>query len=149
MQGQITQDRKAGAKKSCFIRRANVSIATGTQPETLRVDSSGNIHNGLLPRFLLAMPPRQKLVWSEKEVPEHVGMILSRVYSNLLAIEPGIDDRGAQYPIDLPLTPEAKGLFASFLQSARRGASRIDRRSCVGMEQTCRHTLADWPSCSI
>lgn len=112
--GPLTVDRKAGVKKSCFIRRANVSIATGTQPETLRVDSSGNIHNGLLPRFLLAMPPRKKLVWSEKEVPEHVGTILNRVYANLLAIEPGVDDGGGQYPIDLPLTPEAKELFASF-----------------------------------
>ena len=122
--GPLTVDRKSGVKKSCFIRRANVSICTGTQPETLRVDSSGNIHNGLLPRFLLAMPPRKKLVWSEKEVPEHVGMILSRVYANLLAIEPGTDDRGAQYPIDLPLTPEAKGQFATFYN--RHGEEQAD-----------------------
>ena len=33
--GPLTVDRKAGVKKSYFIRRANVSIATGTQPETL------------------------------------------------------------------------------------------------------------------
>ena len=112
--GPLTVDRKAGVKKSYSIRRANVSIATGTQPETLRVDSSGNIHNGLLPRFLLAMPPRRKLVWSEKEVPEHVGAILGRIYTNLLSLQPGIDDRGVQYPIDVPLTPEAKELFAAF-----------------------------------
>ena len=108
-------DRKTGAKKTIFVKRAAVSIAGSIQPATLR-RSLGDEHfeNGLAARMLLASPPRRAKKWSEASVDLDTYKAVERLFGRLLALDFGIDDNDKPAPVDLPLSPEAKRVWVSF-----------------------------------
>ena len=108
-------DRKTGAKKTIFVKRAAVSVAGSIQPATLR-RSLGDQHfeNGLAARMLLASPPRRAKTWSEASVDRDTYKAVERVFGRLLALDFGTDDNGKPAPGDMALSPEAKRVWVSF-----------------------------------
>ena len=108
-------DRKTGAKKTIFVKRACVSVAGSIQPKTLhRALGDEYFSNGLAARLLMASPPRLAKRWSEATVDTDTYQAVERVYARLLALSFGTDENDQPTPIDVPLSPKAKGAWVTF-----------------------------------
>ena len=108
-------DRKTGAKKTIFVKRAAVSVAGSIQPATLcRALGDEHFQNGLAARLLLAAPPRRAKRWSENTVDVDTYKAVERVFARLLALDFGHDGVGNLSPVDMPLSPEAKAVWVAF-----------------------------------
>jgi hypothetical protein len=122
--GQLLVDRKTGPKPMVHVPRAALSVVGTTQPETFR-RALGREHfeDGLLPRFLLAMPPRKAREWTEQvvdvDVAKGFAAVIDRLYS--LDMRPtGVGDE----PWVLPLSAEAKEVWIAFYN--QHGREQID-----------------------
>ncbi|MFC1805846.1 DUF3987 domain-containing protein [Planctomycetota bacterium] len=108
-------DRKTSGKPIIYVPRAAVSVTGSIQPEALR-ECLGRqyIENGLAARLLFAMPPVKPRRWSEAEVAPRVVSDVGNVFDQLLALEFDAAN-GEPVPVDLPLSPEAKALWARYV----------------------------------
>ncbi|NQT12416.1 MAG: DUF3987 domain-containing protein, partial [Planctomycetes bacterium] len=108
-------DRKTGAKKTVFVKRAAVSVVGSIQPTTLsRALGVEHFENGLAARLLLASPPRMPKTWTDAAIDHDVYKAVERVYGRLLALQFGTDENDEAAPIDIPLSPDAKTAWISF-----------------------------------
>ncbi|MCE5267896.1 MAG: DUF3987 domain-containing protein [Planctomycetaceae bacterium] len=108
-------DRKTGIPRTIFVPTAAVSIVGGIQPGTLR-RALGVEHreNGLLPRLLLACPPRQAKRWSEAEIGKDVEQQYAAIIDRLAALEPAQDEQGEPCPVVWRLSRDAKAVWTPF-----------------------------------
>jgi hypothetical protein len=114
--GPIKIDRKSGDQTTLYIRRANVSVTGGIQPETLRrAFGFEHIANGMAARFLFTQPPRRPRRWTEAEVPLDLTRQVEIVFERLAALQFTVDADGNPEPVDVHLTPEAKDVFVEFV----------------------------------
>jgi hypothetical protein len=107
--GPLTVDRKHSG--TIYVPSAAVSIAGGIQPKILaRVVGSRHVDNGLLQRFILAAPPRQRKAIPSADVGFATVAAVESMFATLLEIRPA-DDGG---PRVLDLEPEAAALWRTF-----------------------------------
>ena len=118
-------DRKTSG--SDYIERATVSITGGIQPGVLRraLASSEHRENGLLPRFLIAKPPRYTKQWSEDDVDLDLKRRVQDAFDHLFALE-GADPQSPSAPVALKLDDEAKSLWIETYNTHNQG---LDARS--------------------
>ncbi|ADG66832.1 P4 alpha zinc-binding domain protein [Planctopirus limnophila DSM 3776] len=84
----LTINRKTGQKR-LYIPNASVSIIGGIQPFTLKQHlTSKHRASGMAARFLMTMPPRRKLEWTECEIPDELFDAMKGLFNRLLALEP-------------------------------------------------------------
>ncbi len=107
-------DRKTSG--TIYIPCASVSIAGGIQPAILE-RSLGQQHrdNGLLARLLIAHPPRRAKRWTEITIDPAIDVAVTSVFDRLYAIEPDLNDDGDPNPRRLPLSPQAKQAWITFV----------------------------------
>lgn len=110
----LTVDRK-GAELPLMIPRALVSITGGIQPGVLQgLFTPEHRQSGLIPRLLLAYPPRHKRKWTETGISPKDEKTISRMLERLLSLPPELDELSAPRPRIVPLTPDAKKLWIEF-----------------------------------
>jgi hypothetical protein len=121
--GMLVIDRKSGPEPLVHVPRAALCVTGTTQPETFR-RALGREHfeNGLLPRFLVAMPPAGKRKWREDEMDPEVEAGFAAVVRRLYDL--AFDWRKPGEPFVLDLDPEAKDLFVQFYD--RHGEEQAD-----------------------
>jgi len=110
-------DRKTGLDKIIMVDRASVSIVGGIQPGTLR-RAIGIEHreNGLLARFLVAIPPRRRRRWTDAGIPPDVEAQLGGLCDGLRAMQPEhLEDQCE--PVIVRLTPAAKRRWVEFFNA--------------------------------
>ena len=94
-----------------YVPAASVTIYGGIQPKTLaRAAGSRHVDNGLLPRFILASPPRRMKEIPEADVSFATAEAVRTMFDTLGAIRPAQDGS----PKVLDLEPEAVALFREF-----------------------------------
>jgi hypothetical protein len=80
-------DRLTRERGPLMVRRACASVAGTIQPGTLaRALDDDALQAGLGARFLMAMPPRHRRVWSERELPDDIAERYQRLLAELLAL---------------------------------------------------------------
>jgi hypothetical protein len=113
----IIIDRKTGAKKTVFVKRAAVSVVGSVQPKTLsRALGDEYFQNGLAARLLFACPPRVAKQWTEASVDRDTYKNVERIYARLLALDFGLDENEKPAPVDVPMTVEAKAAWVKFYE---------------------------------
>ncbi len=91
--GTLRIDRLTREKQRVAVRRAAVSLTGTIQPAVLaRALDEEALQSGLGARFLLAMPPRRKRVWTEAELSEELANRYRSLLMALLAL-PLADDK--------------------------------------------------------
>ncbi len=110
--GTLIVDRKL-APGPLVIPRAAASLFGTIQPQILRraLDEE-SLAAGLSARFLLAMPPKRRKVWTDCEIRDSVREAYERLLSALLALP--MKDAHKHIPRTLKLMPAAKRLWADF-----------------------------------
>jgi len=94
-----------------YVPAASVTIYGGIQPKTLaRAAGSRHVDNGLLPRFILASPPRRMKEIPEADVSFATAEAVRTMFDTLGAIRPAQDGS----PKVLDLEPDAAALFREF-----------------------------------
>jgi hypothetical protein len=122
--GPLTFDRKLSG--TTFVSRAAVSITGTIQPRVLaRVAGSRHVDNGLLPRFLLAMPPRRPKVWTTGDVNFATVAAMRTVFTTISAARPA-DDGG---PKVLTIDADATDVFKNFYQE--HAAAQLEAAGAV------------------
>lgn len=120
--GPITVDRKSGDPRTIHVAHAAVSITGTIQPGTfVRQVGVKYFENGLVARFLPAMPPKVRRQWTDKTVAPEVSAAMKEVFNRLLNLD--LDDRGLG--IDLMTTPEAAALYVEFYNAHAAEADTI------------------------
>jgi len=113
--GSLLVDRKVGDKATIHVPHAAVSIIGGIQPDILRRALRPEYHEcGLAARLLMTMPPRRAKRWVEHELAAAAVKRLADVCARLWSLAPVLQD-GESRPLDLPLSADAKALFAAFV----------------------------------
>jgi hypothetical protein len=113
------------------VRRACCSICGTIQPAVLaRALDAEALGAGLGARFLLAMPPIRKRVWTEAEVAEELGERYARLLQNLLRLRP--EEETKRKPQLLTLAPAAKSAWVEWFNSwGELQYNASDERSAV------------------
>lgn len=122
----LTVDRKGNGTMPIHVAAAAVSLTGGIQPGVLE-RSIGEHHreNGLLGRLLMARPPRHPKRWTEDDVSEAAEAALASIVGQLLALEQDTDDDGQPRPRVLPMTIEAREVWATWYDI--HGAEQADQ----------------------
>src|SRR5262249_53437647 len=107
-------DRKSAPESDIYVKRASVS-ATGTiQPGTMKWAFTKQYReNGLLARFLLAMPTPRKREWTEYVLEQGLSDRVHSCFERLYQLEFAQSMPGK--PIALPLTAAAKAAWIKFV----------------------------------
>ena len=114
--GPVTVDRKSGDKRTLHVPHAAVCVCGTIQPDVLcRVLGKTHVEDGLLPRFLLAHPPRTPRRWTDSEVSSKTLDAAARLYKDLLALDMEADGNGNPSPRRLTLTLKARELWIAFV----------------------------------
>jgi hypothetical protein len=114
--GQLIIDRKTGGEPLIHVRHAGVCVVGTTHPETF-IQALGRQHfeDGLLPRFLTALPPRTPRQWTDRVVAAEVAaayfQTIRRLYQ--LAMLQTTED-GDPEPEILTFSPEGKEAWVPF-----------------------------------
>lgn len=134
----LTVDRKGGG--TIFVPAAAVSIAGTIQPRTLvRVVGSKHLDNGLLQRFMLAMPPKKKKSIPKGGLSFTTTESMRQLFDTLFAIRPAEDGTPKVIDFDAEANAlwekfydehsdaqhEASGVVASMLAKAEAWAARL------------------------
>lgn len=111
--GTLLVNRRTGDRKRMAVRRASVSITGTIQPSVLRAAlDTDALQAGLGARFLLAMPPRRRRIWTEAEVADELATRYRGLIAALLALDLG--DTQKHTPHVLGLSGPAKRLWVDF-----------------------------------
>ena len=112
----VTIDRRTGDRRTICIPSTAVSVTGAIQPAAFdRLLGAEHRENGLLPRFLLAMPPRRPRRWTDATVPAETLAAMDRVFDRLYGLRPDTTDRGEAVPHVCHLTDDAKAAFVRFV----------------------------------
>lgn len=105
----MTMDRKGSGV--VYVPTASVSVFGGIQPAAAaRLFLGANVENGLLPRFILASPPKQRKAWGVRDVDGGTLLAMRGLFDGLWLLEPGSDGG----PVVLALDADAEAAFAAF-----------------------------------
>ena len=125
--GCLLIDRKTGKQKIISVSRASVSITGGIQPGLLRrIIGEEYIENGLAARFLMAMPPRRKKKWTDREVSSELLEKINVMFNRLFELTPKSSDEGELSPIPIELSSEAKELWIEFYNSISKEQIKLN-----------------------
>src|SRR5262249_10331448 len=92
----LKNDRKTGDRRSVYVPRASSSITGCMVPKTMkRMLNDESVDDGLIARFVLAMPPRKRKCWSnvvvdpqtEKEYDDLIGRLLELEWDKKEGVE--------------------------------------------------------------
>jgi len=109
--GPVTVDRKQTG--TVYVEAAHVSIAGGIQPGVLaRVAGSRHFENGLVPRFIMAAPPRRMMTMPTGGAGFSTAADMASMFDMLFAIAPGPDGGAAV----LDLVPDALEVWKEWWQ---------------------------------
>ncbi|MFG0246373.1 MAG: DUF3987 domain-containing protein [Phycisphaerales bacterium JB052] len=113
----VSVDRRT--QDSIFVQRAALSVTGGIQPGTLRqILDRKNIESGLAARFLFAMPKFKPKRWTEVSIArgtqEAMQSLVEGLYAHDLCRVPPDASQEQPRPYVIPLSPEAKAVFAGF-----------------------------------
>lgn len=109
--GPVTVDRKQTG--TVYVDAAHVSIAGGIQPGVLaRVAGSRHFENGLVPRFIMAAPPRRMMTMPTGGAGFSTAADMASMFDMLFAIAPGPDGGAAV----LDLVPDALEVWKEWWQ---------------------------------
>ncbi|MBI3836046.1 MAG: DUF3987 domain-containing protein [Planctomycetes bacterium] len=114
----LKKNRKTGNPLSTtiYVPMAAVSIAGGIQPDLLRRALRPEyFENGIAARSLLPMPPPTPKRWTDHEVSPEIEQAIERIHTKLHAFQHDTSEDGEPIPRDLPLSVDAKQLWASFV----------------------------------
>lgn len=123
-------DRITRDKGPLRIRRALVSVCGTIQPFIFsRAMDEEARKAGMGARFLLAMPPAARRVWSEDTVPDD----LAERYRDLLRalINLPLADERKRAPVFLGLSASAKRLFVRFFNEGGRELATLDEETAA------------------
>lgn len=83
----LSVDRKGGGR--IYVPAAAVGICGCIPPRTFaKALGSDHVDNGLLPRFLVAMPPRRRKEWTERAVGFATRDAMASVFGRLYSLQP-------------------------------------------------------------
>ncbi|HUW31677.1 MAG TPA: DUF3987 domain-containing protein, partial [Planctomycetota bacterium] len=89
------------SKPTVYADRAAVSVTGMIQPGVLRrIIGTEHRENGLLPRMLLALPPKQPTFWTDKTVDRELERRIKCVVGSLLELDFGQDGEPVVVPLD-------------------------------------------------
>lgn len=113
----VSVDRRT--QDSIFVQRAALSVTGGIQPGTLRqILDRKNIESGLVARFLFAMPKPKPKRWTEtsitRETQEAMHALAEELYAYEMCRVPPYASQEQPGPHVIPLSPEARAVFAGF-----------------------------------
>ena len=109
-------DRKTGATKTIFVKRAAVSVTGLITPRALaRALGESHLENGLAARIGFAMPQRVRKIWTGAVPEQSVSGTMDRVVARVCwRLDFGKDSNDSPPPIDLALTSEARNKWISY-----------------------------------
>jgi len=133
----LSVDRKGGGRT--YVPAAAVSICGCIPPRTFaKALGSEHVDNGLLPRFIVAMPPRRRKEWTEASVGFATRDAVSALFGRLYSLQPGdtgprvaeFDAAGREawigfYDEHAGEQAAATGLVASMLSKIEAYAARL------------------------
>ena len=124
----ITVDRKTGPSRVIHVPRASVSVCGGIQPGIFaRVLSGEHRESGLVPRLLLAWPPRKPKRWTEADIDDEAHSALARLFAQLFTLEPTLDEAtGDPTPGVVRLDAAAKARWARFFDDNATEQANLD-----------------------
>lgn len=124
--GALIVDRKTGDRRTLFVPRAAVSVCGTIQPGVLAgVLTAEHLESGLAARLLLVQPPELPKCWSERSPSVEAVRDYEDVIRRLLALEHVEGERGPE-PVPLPLSDQAKTLWAAFYDRHARRIAQAD-----------------------
>jgi hypothetical protein len=111
--GTLLVRRKTAERCRMSVRRAAVSITGTIQPAILAnaLDRDA-LQAGLGARFLLAMPPGRRRLWTENELPEDLSARYTELLDALLGLS--LADVEKRKPHMIRLSPGARALWIDF-----------------------------------
>ena len=121
-------DRKTGDMPVIHARRVAIGIIGGIQPSRAVAElNAARRASGLVPRFIVAMPPRRPVEWSEAEpsiltTDSYAGLVRS-----LYDLQHDFDANGETQPAIIRLSREAKAAFVAW-----HGEHKRHQRQLVG-----------------
>lgn len=108
-------DRKTGKHPTIHVPQAAVSITGNIPPGILRRSlSKERRESGLAARFLMACPPRQRVQWTDAEIPGEIRNAYGQLFEELYKLHPLALNDGEYQPIDVEPTSAAKSLYVAF-----------------------------------
>jgi hypothetical protein len=120
--GLLIVDRKTSERRMIYVPRAAASICGTIQPGVIgRGYGREQFENGMVARTLFAMPPARQRAWTDRSVEPHTLQRVADVYRALLEL----DFDAADNPIDVPLSEEARGDFARFVDEHGAEQARL------------------------
>jgi hypothetical protein len=110
--GTLAVDRKSRPDGRLLVRRACASVTGTIQPGVVaRAFNEEAMDAGLAARFLLAMPPRRRRAWSERDLPDDLTQRYQELIKALLDLAP--KDIARRSPHVLGLSALAKVVWLS------------------------------------
>jgi hypothetical protein len=109
----VAVDRK-NSDEPALIARPYLSIWGGIQPSVL-TDFGKDRGDGLIDRFLTSYPEPMHSRWTDFEVSREVEDAYDGVIRHLYGLShPQHPETGEHFAVEVPMTPEAKAIFASY-----------------------------------
>lgn len=119
-------DRKTGDRPVIHARRVAITIIGGIQPARAATEFTLERRaSGLVPRFIVAMPPRRPVEWSEAEPSVLTTDRYAGLMRRLFELEHEIDGNGETVPATIRLSPEAKAAFKAWFSEHKRQQRRL------------------------
>jgi hypothetical protein len=132
--GTLRLHRLGREKGALSVRRACCSVCGTIQPVILaRALDDEAMAAGLGARFLMAMPPGRKRVWTEAEVDEKLAGQYAQLIKNLLALE--LKDNTKRSPHVLFFDSRAKSIWVDWFNSWGERMSASEGEQAASMSK--------------
>jgi hypothetical protein len=119
-------DRKTGDRPVIHARRVAISIIGGIQPGRAVAEfNAARRASGLVPRFIVAMPPRRPVEWTEAEPSPLTADSYAGVVRRLYELTHDVDASGETVPATIRLSPEAKAAFKAWFRDHKQYQRRL------------------------
>lgn len=114
-------DRKTGDRPVIHARRVAISIIGGIQPDRAVAEfNAARRASGLVPRFIVAMPPRRPVEWTEAEPSPLTADSYAGLVRRLYELTHDIDGNCETVPSTIRLSPEAKAAFKAWFREHKQ-----------------------------
>jgi hypothetical protein len=119
-------DRKTGDRPVIHARRVAISIIGGIQPGRAVAEfNAARRASGLVPRFIIAMPPRRPVEWTEAEPSPLTADSYAGLVRRLYELTHDLDGNGETVPSTIRLSPEAKAAFKAWFRDHKQHQRRL------------------------
>ncbi len=148
---RVTSDR--ASVNTRIVQRSFVNVTGTIQPAIIQTALTAESRsNGLAARLWLSYPPAVPIRWREEYVTQRVRNDYAQLVNDLLSLSGETDASGNEKPALLELSPEARRLFAEFMNTtgeqtfvmfgdARAAFAKFIGRAAriAGIIHCCRH----------